>query len=898
MQIGRRRRQSNTVAQRAMAHLAEALEDRRLLAATALSYAAPVQTQISTTGAPVIGADVGDLNGDGIPDVVALGGVSIAGLSYTAQPFTGSSKGTFKGGNLSVAGGPTFALGDFTGDGKLDLATPSGVLPGNGDGTFKTATVGFNNPTGALSFIAADFNGDSKLDLAVTTFTQSGQNTTIGLDILIGNGDGTFKSPVVTNVKTSTTTLSQNDALFFVDDFNGDGKLDVLTPFGVLIGNGDGTFKSATQPLPVTPNLANPVFTAGDVNNDGKIDLLMVGTKSTAGQAELLTGKGDGTFTDGGPVTIASSGTVSALTIIDLNADSFPEIAAGIQPSGSASQIALLTNNGSGAFGTAKTFSVDGAPLEIFAGDMNGDKVPDIISIDSTPGLVTGAGTTFNASEVAVLLSNSTSTGGTGGTGTGGTGTGGTGTGTGGTGSTSSSNGLRPPDIAVKSSANPVLAGSSVTLTVAVSQRTGIVVPTGTVTFAINGKSVGTGTLNKFGRASVTLRRLGLGTQPITVNYPGDTNFGPTSTAISELVLSSLGRSPLVAASLPSVGFKAAFTAGDSGHVTIGLTNAGNAIASGTVSVALYLTQDGRIDDASIPLSIRGSSSVRLNLQRGHRQITTFQFTAPRVAVGLYRIIARVTAVSGITASELTNTTLLKTSKFRAADNQFGVVSRGNRISANINDGNGHTATFFITGAGVATYTSTVNGIDLVIGGTNAKSSLYAVGAAGFLIDHISINGAIGLVNAPGINLTDGVTAVGRLRSLIIGSAMGGAWALRNGIGSIQINGTLSNTKIFAGVNAGKDGVVGTADDTFAAAKIDSITIGGADTSSLVAAGVAASAGENILTRQVLLPKGRIGSIAVRGPISADSRFMAAVLPGTAVLDSRTVTVPGDVHFV
>src|SRR5665213_3647774 len=193
MQIGRRRRESHAVAKRALLHLAEALEGRRLLAATPLSYAAPVQTQISTTGAPVIGADVGDLNGDGIPDVVALDGASALGLAFTAQPFLGAAKGTFTGGNLAVAGGQTFALGDFTGDGKLDLATPSGVLPGNGDGTFQSTVIGFNDPAGAVSFIAADFDGDGKLDLAVATLTISGQNTSIGLDILLGNADGTFK---------------------------------------------------------------------------------------------------------------------------------------------------------------------------------------------------------------------------------------------------------------------------------------------------------------------------------------------------------------------------------------------------------------------------------------------------------------------------------------------------------------------------------------------------------------------------------------------------------------------------------------------------------------------------------------------------------------------------------
>ena len=56
----------------------------------------------------------------------------------------------------------------------------------------------------------------------------------------------------MTTIKTAPN-LNQNDALFFVDDFNADGDLDVLTPFGLFLGNGDGTFKAEPVPLPATP---------------------------------------------------------------------------------------------------------------------------------------------------------------------------------------------------------------------------------------------------------------------------------------------------------------------------------------------------------------------------------------------------------------------------------------------------------------------------------------------------------------------------------------------------------------------------------------------------------------------------------------------------------------------
>src|SRR5258707_14565104 len=94
----------------------EALEGRVLLAVTAVTFSNPVETTITGTGAPIIATDVGDLNGDGVPDIVALGGASALGLAFAAQPFIGSATGALKGGNAVIAGGPAIALGDFTGD--------------------------------------------------------------------------------------------------------------------------------------------------------------------------------------------------------------------------------------------------------------------------------------------------------------------------------------------------------------------------------------------------------------------------------------------------------------------------------------------------------------------------------------------------------------------------------------------------------------------------------------------------------------------------------------------------------------------------------------------------------------------------------------------------------------
>jgi hypothetical protein len=145
-----------------------------------------------------------------------------------------------------VGFGPhAIAAGDFSGNGKLDLATASffaspgniSILMGNGDGTFSPAA---NVSLGAApeNVIAADFNGDGKLDLVTANYGNT-------VSVLLGNGNGTFQAPANYPAGTNPFRLA-------VADFNGDGKLDLVVddrgPIGgngaisILLGNGNGTF--------------------------------------------------------------------------------------------------------------------------------------------------------------------------------------------------------------------------------------------------------------------------------------------------------------------------------------------------------------------------------------------------------------------------------------------------------------------------------------------------------------------------------------------------------------------------------------------------------------------------------------------------------------------------------
>ena len=150
--------------------------------------------------------------------------------------------------------------GDFNGDGRLDLALAYSnddglrrdrMLMGNGDGTFQPArTFAAGVVPGVL--VAGDFTGDGKLDLAVAgDVYNSVTNTDVGeVSVLLGNGDGTFAPPV-------TYAVEYNPESIVAGDFNSDGHLDLAEDGSsgviVLLGNGDGTFQA-----PKTFAVANP----------------------------------------------------------------------------------------------------------------------------------------------------------------------------------------------------------------------------------------------------------------------------------------------------------------------------------------------------------------------------------------------------------------------------------------------------------------------------------------------------------------------------------------------------------------------------------------------------------------------------------------------------------------
>ena len=310
-----------------------------------------------TTGMAGAVEAVGDWNGDGKLDVVVA--YYDEDLSYSAV-FLGDGTGNFPTqsqyeiGYYGDAVLGMAAVGDFNGDGKLDLAFPGvGVALGNGDGTFQNPIYYSNSYFGDW-LVTADINGDGKLDLI-----------TSGLAVLLGNGDGTFTSAGGVNLGNPYSNL-------VIGDFNGDGKLDLIvmddyaTGFQVLLGNGDGTFQT-----PVDTKLNTSLsFDIGDFNGDGKTDVVVSTIVNAQSLMSIYLSNGDGSFTLGAQYT----GPYGGPSVADVNGDGKLDLVI------SGEQLLVMLGNGNGTFQNAIPGPEVNNSTQAIIRDFDGDGKPDFVA--------------------------------------------------------------------------------------------------------------------------------------------------------------------------------------------------------------------------------------------------------------------------------------------------------------------------------------------------------------------------------------------------------------------------------------------------------------------------------------------------------------------------------------
>jgi hypothetical protein len=377
---------------------------------------------------------VGDVTGDGAPDIVATGFAADA-----LQLFSGDGSGGFAEPvtvPLGHADTPTaLALADVNGDRDLDVVTAIGagqhvlVSIGTGGGGFAPAQ-SFPTGAGPEAVAITDVTGDGHPDI----LTANGNGAGNDVSVLAGDGTGGFAAPQHLSIGAAAPPHS-----LVVADVTGNGHADIVTangdPFSgapgsvsVLEGDGAGGFAAPIQlPLSEGDGVARGVA-AADVTGNGQADVVVTLPQSNA--VALLAGEGGGGFAP--PVRIPTPFGPNAVVIADVTGDRNPDVVTANAVAGSVSilpgdgagevgfpgrfdagrfphgvvaldlddsghadvvtanaqsnDVSVLLNDGAGGFADAVEHAVGASPTGITAGDVNDDSIPDLVSANAASG--------------------------------------------------------------------------------------------------------------------------------------------------------------------------------------------------------------------------------------------------------------------------------------------------------------------------------------------------------------------------------------------------------------------------------------------------------------------------------------------------------------------------------
>lgn len=332
---------------------------------------------------------VADFTGKGQPEIAVANTFSNDVSILIGSP----DGGLIEAGRYPVGPGPTgIAAGDLNGNGRLDLVTADfashgvSVLLAESDGGFAPAQhvdVGAGGVHTPFAVALGDLNGDGHLDLATVNNSIWGDN----LSVLLGNGDGSFRSPMVLAAGPNPVHEPRSIVLA---DVTGNGHLDMVVAnsssddVSVLAGDGQGGFLApVAHPVGQIPN----VVVAGDVTGDGRLDLVVLNHFDQS--IAVLTSDGQGGLSapvhyplfDGAGIDCSQQTELCpwphALALADVDGDGHLDV---VTANTHLDNVSVLLNDGHGAFPSLVLANTGAGPGAVAVADITGDGVADVIT--------------------------------------------------------------------------------------------------------------------------------------------------------------------------------------------------------------------------------------------------------------------------------------------------------------------------------------------------------------------------------------------------------------------------------------------------------------------------------------------------------------------------------------
>jgi FG-GAP-like repeat/Bacterial Ig-like domain (group 3)/FG-GAP repeat len=307
-------------------------------------------------------------------------------LSLSLATLTGTAQSRFLQAPVYGLGGTirSAITADMNHDGRTDMvALVSPVTGGTGAAvtlTLATATGAYTTPKTIIAlpanttgYVAAgDFNHDGNTDIAAALSTGK-------LEVFLGKGDGTFQAPKI-------IVFSGQVGNLLVGKFAGSANSDIALILGasgveLFASNGNGSFAA---PKLTQADFAFDVSTLGDVNRDGREDLVFI--SNAVNTYQVLLGRGDGTFQALPSQVMTGFGGFGAIAIADYDGDGKPDLifanegdwtnySSGVIPS-----LLILPGFGDGTFNNNGTVEAAGnSGFGLTQGDFNGDGKADLV---------------------------------------------------------------------------------------------------------------------------------------------------------------------------------------------------------------------------------------------------------------------------------------------------------------------------------------------------------------------------------------------------------------------------------------------------------------------------------------------------------------------------------------